>query len=126
MHIIMGMPPQDIIMGIPAPIMDIMRSQHSLNMSIDMPSIGIISQVMPVLVMVQVIMHIIMGIGIMPPIMGIMPPIMGMPPIIGIMPFIIGICMGICIGMDIMGIEVMGVLQGSCSFRAASRRNRCP
>jgi hypothetical protein len=111
----MGMPPHDIIMGMPAPIIDIMRSQHSLNMSMDMPSIGIISQVMPVFVMVQVIMPIIMGIGIMPPIMGIMPPIMGMPFImgIGIMLFIIGM------GMDIMGIEVMGQLRGSCSFRAA-------
>ncbi len=101
-HIIM--PPQAIIMGMPPFIMVIMRLQQSMNISGDMPSIGIISQVMPVGVMVQVILAIIigMGIGIIPPIIpfiigiGIMPPIMGigimpfigMPPIIGIIPFI--------------------------------------
>jgi hypothetical protein len=79
-------------------------------MSIDTPSIGIISHVIPDLVILQVILAIIgigigiMGIGIMPfigiipPIIGIMPFIMGigiMPFIMGIMPFIIGIGIGI-------------------------------
>lgn len=44
-----------------------------------MPSIGFISHVMPVSVILQVIMPIIIGMDI----------IMGIPPIIGIMPFII-------------------------------------
>jgi hypothetical protein len=110
-HIIIGMPPQHIIMGIPAPHMAIMRSQHSRNMSMDMPSIGIISQVMPVLVMLQVIFAIIIGIGIMP--IGIIPPIMGiMPFIMGIMPFITGIPPIIGIGIGIMaGIAVMGLVR---------------
>lgn len=77
------MPPHIIIIGMPPDIMDIMRLQHSMNMSLSMPSIGFISHVMPSAVIVQVIMPIIIGI--------IMPFIIGMPPIIGIMPFIIGI-----------------------------------
>lgn len=97
------MPPQDIIIGMPPDIIDIMRLQDSMNMSLSMPSIGFISQTMPWSVMVHFIAPIIiMGIIIgMPPIIGIimgfiMPPIMGfiigiMPPIIGIMLFIIGI-----------------------------------
>lgn len=86
-HIIM--PPHIIIIGMPPDIIDIMRLQHSMNMSLSMPSIGIISQVMPSAVILQVMVHIIIGIP-MPPIIGIiMPFIMGMPPIIGIMPFII-------------------------------------
>jgi hypothetical protein len=99
-HIIM--PPQDIIIGMPPDIIDIMRLQDSMNMSLSMPSIGFISHTMPWSVMVHFIAPIIiMGIIIgMPPIIGIMgfimPPIMGfiigiMPPIIGIMLFIIGI-----------------------------------
>ncbi|MCX5578458.1 hypothetical protein OSH12_09255 [Kaistia terrae] len=107
MHIIIGMPPMVIIMGMPMPIMLIMRLQQSMNISFDMPSIGIISQVMPLSVMVQVILVIIMGIGIMPPI-GIMLPI------IGIMPFIMPIpgimfCMGIGI-MAGIGIICMAWL----------------
>jgi hypothetical protein len=95
------MPPHIIIIGMPPDIIDIMRLQHSMNMSLSMPSIGIISQVMPSAVILQVMVHIIIGIP-MPPIIGIimpfiiigfMPAIMGfiMPPIIGIMLFIIGI-----------------------------------
>ncbi len=42
MHIIIGMPPIDIIMGMPMPIMLIMRLQQSMIISMDMPSIGII------------------------------------------------------------------------------------
>jgi hypothetical protein len=44
---------------------------HSMNMSFMDASIGVISQVMPVGVMVQVMLHIIIGIGIMPLIIGI-------------------------------------------------------
>lgn len=113
---IMPMPPHIIIIGMPLPIMDIMRLQHSIIMSLDASSIGIISQTMPVAVILQVILHIIIGIimGIMPfiigiimpfiiwPIIGFMPPIIGficMPPIIGIIPFIIigFICMAVFI-----------------------------
>ncbi|AZO19757.1 hypothetical protein EJ070_03115 [Mesorhizobium sp. M1E.F.Ca.ET.045.02.1.1] len=96
------MPPHIIIMGMPAPFMAIMRLQHSMNMSLEASSIGIISQTMPLAVILQLILHIMAGImpciGIPPiigfmPIIGIMPIIMGfmgMPPIIiGIMPFII-------------------------------------
>ena len=107
-HIIIGMPPQHIIIGIPAVIMAIMRSQHCVNISIVMPAIGFISQVMPSGVIVQVICAII--IGIMPFIIGIIPFIMGIIPfIIGIIPFIIGIMLfiiGMGIGMGIgIGIE---------------------
>ncbi|MEJ0097122.1 MAG: hypothetical protein WDM84_03215 [Bauldia sp.] len=78
-----------------------------------MSSIGIISQTMPVAVIVQVILHIIMGIGIMPPIIGmpwgimfiIMPPI-GIPPI-GIAPW--GIIAPI-MGMFIIGICIWGFI----------------
>jgi hypothetical protein len=101
-HIIIGMPPQHIIIGIPAFIIAIMQSQHCLNISIVMPVIGFISQVMPVSVMVQVICAII--IGIMPPIIGF---IIGL--IIGIMLFIIGMGIGIMAGM-----AVIVVLLGPC------------
>jgi hypothetical protein len=91
------MPPQDIIIGIPAVIIAIMRSQHAVIISMVMPPIGFISMVMPVGVIVQVISHIIIGIiGIMPFIIGIIPPIIGiMPFIMGIMPPIIGMFIGI-------------------------------
>src|SRR6266536_803850 len=85
------MPPQAIIIGMPALVMLIMRLQHSMNMSFDASSIGIISQTMPLAVILQVILHIMTGIGIMPCIIGIgiIPFIIGiMPPI---MPFIMGI-----------------------------------
>jgi len=118
MHIIMGMPPHIIIMGMPAPIMLIMRWQHSLNISMDMPSpgmtlhiimppdisqlifiigtaIGIMPGIIDIMLFIMGIMAFIMG---MPPIIGIMPGIMGIPPIIGIIPPIMGIMFGI-IGM---------------------------
>ena len=86
MHIIM--PPQFTIIGMPAFIMLIMFWQHCMNMSFVESPIGVISQVMPFGVIVQVVLHIIIGIGIMPgmpPIIGIIPPIIGfMLPIIGI------------------------------------------
>ena len=101
MHIII-MPPQFIIIGMPALIMLIMFWQHCLNMSFMELSIGPISQViMPFGAIAQVILHIIIGI-VMPGI----PPIM---PIIGIMPFIIGfIIMGFMppIMLFIIGIIV--------------------
>jgi hypothetical protein len=112
MHIIIGMPPHIIIIGMPAFIMPIMRWQHSSNISFDMPSLGMTLQVMALPAISQDIFIIGTGIGIMPgiipPIIGIMP---GIPPIIGIMLFIIGIMPGI-IGImpDIIGI--IGMLAG--------------
>jgi hypothetical protein len=97
MQHIIGMPPQTIIIGIPLPIMAIMRWHISMNAALDMPSIGVISQTMPVAVILQVQFAIIMGIGIIMPPIDIPPigmPFIGIPPIMGI---IIGICMGICI-----------------------------
>jgi len=107
MHIIMGMPPHIIIMGMPAPIMVIMRWQHSLNISMDMPSPGMTLQVMALPDISQLIFIIGTAIGIMPGIIGIIPLIMGMPPIIGIMP-------GIMDMPDIMGIipPIMGIMPG--------------
>ncbi len=106
------MPPQFIIMGMPEPIMAHMRLQASMNMSFEASSIAVISQTMPSAVILQVVLHIIIGIM---PIIGIIPGmpimlliiigfiigfIMGIPIIMGfIMPFIIGIdcIMGVCI-----------------------------
>lgn len=96
------MPPHIIIIGMPPDIMDIMRLQHSMNMSLSMPSIGFISQVMPSAVMVQDIMPIIIGI--------IMPFIMGMPPIIGIMPFIIPFIMGMPPIIGIIGFIIPPII----------------
>jgi len=94
------MPPHIIIIGMPIFIIAIMRWQHSMNMSFMDSSIGIISHFMPVGVMVQVILHIIIAIGIMPPIIGIMPLIIGiMLFIMGIMPLIIGMGIIVCIGI---------------------------
>ncbi len=95
MHIIIR-PPQFIIIGIPICIMLIMFSQHFMNMSFMAGSIGIISQVMPLAVMVHFIWQPIIG---MPPIIigFIMPPaIIGfimLPDIIGFImpPIIIGV-----------------------------------
>lgn len=84
------MPPQLIIIGMPAPIIAIMFWQHCMNMSFMAGSIGDISQLIaPPGVMVQVILHIIIGIA-MPGII----PVMGMPPII--------------IGFIIMGFIIIG------------------
>src|SRR5262245_59689596 len=117
MHIIMGMPPHIIIMGIPAPIMLIMRWQHSLNISMDMPSPGMTLHIIMPADISQLIFIIGTAIGIMPGIIGIMPFIigimlfiMGIPPIIGIMPDI----MVIGIIPPIMGImpDIIGMLAG--------------
>lgn len=91
-HII-AIPPQHIIIGMPLFAMFIMFWQHCMNMSFIDASMGFISQVMPLAVIVQVIWHIMVGIDIMPPI-GIMPFII-MGDIIGEVPPIMGII--ICI-----------------------------
>ena len=105
-HIIML--PHIIIIGIPDDIMDIMRLQHSMNMSLSMPSIGIISQTMPFGVILQVILPII--ICIMGIIIGF---IMGMPPIMEpIIGFIIGFIIGIApiIGMLLIMGFIIGIM----------------
>ncbi|WP_442236353.1 hypothetical protein [Rhodopseudomonas pseudopalustris] len=119
----MVMPPQFIIIGMPLPIMVIMVWQHCMNMSFIAGSIGAISQViMPFGAMLQVILHIIIGIGIaipgmaMPGIIIGMPPIMGfiitgfiigfMPPIIGIMGII---CIAVFMALSIIGDELFFV-----------------
>jgi hypothetical protein len=111
MHIII-MPPQFIIIGMPEFTMLIMFWQHCLNMSFMESSIGPISQViMPFGAIVQVILHIIIGM-VMPG----TPPIM---PIIGIMPFIIGF---IIIGFIIMGfmppimLFIIGIIDCIAAF----------
>jgi hypothetical protein len=114
MHIII-MPPQFIIIGMPAPIMLIMFWQHCLNMSFMESSIGPISQVIiPFGAIVQVILHIIIGM--------VMPGIPPIKPIIGIMPLIIGfIIMGVMppIMLFIIGIIVCiaAFIGGSTSLR---------
>jgi hypothetical protein len=55
----------------PPDIIDIIRLQHSMNMSISMLSIGFFSQLMPSAVILQVMLPIIICIG-MPAIIGIM------------------------------------------------------
>ena len=105
-HIIML--PHIIIIGMPDDIMDIMRLQHSMNMSLSMPSIGIISQTMPFGVILHVILPII--ICIMGIIIGFM---MGMPPIMEpIIGFIIGFIIGIApiIGMLLIMGFIIGIM----------------
>ncbi len=104
----MVMPPHIIIMGMPLPIMVIICLQHCIIMSFMAGSIGVISHFMPSAVMVQFILHIIMGIIIMPPI-GI-PPIMGIPPIIGIIPDIMGFIIAFVIGIGIIAGIAIGVM----------------
>ena len=111
MHIIIGMPPHIIIMGMPAPIMLVMRWQHSLNISMDMPSLGMILHIMALPDISQLIFIIGMAIGIMPGIIDIIGFIMGMPPIIGIIPPIIGIIPPI---MGIIGMLAVIVSAGIC------------
>ncbi|WP_437895075.1 hypothetical protein [Sorangium sp. So ce124] len=108
-HIIMGIPPHIIIMGIPADIIFVMASQRSFSMSIDMPSGGINLQVIPSFVISHDILHII---GMLMPIMGIigmpmpiMPGIIGMP--MPIMPGIIGMPMPIMPGIIGMPMPIM-------------------
>nr|WP_157179782.1 hypothetical protein [Rhizobium leguminosarum] len=113
------MPPQFIITGMPPDIMDIMRLQHSMNMSLSMPSIGFISQAMPSAVMVHFIEPIIIIMGI-DAIIGIIAPfIMGMPPIIGIIPPIIGFIME---GIMLFIIGIMFMAGFIVSLRLIQRR----
>ncbi|OBY04791.1 hypothetical protein BAE36_24745 [Rhizobium leguminosarum bv. trifolii] len=110
-HIIM--PPQFIIIGMP---LDIIRLQHSMNMSLSMPSIGFISQTMPSAVMVHFIEPIIIIIG-MEAIIGIIAPfIMGMPDIIGIIPPIIGFIMLFIIGIMFMAGVIVSLRSISWRF----------
>src|SRR5258707_6867109 len=96
-------------MGMPASIMAVMRLLASMNIAFDASSSGIISQTMPLAVILQVILHIMTGIGIMPDIIG-----MGIIPfIIGIMPFIMGIMPPIMLfimGMPPIIIGIWGML----------------
>ena len=119
MHIII-MPPQHIMQGMPAFIMPIMRSHISVKAAMVMPPIGIILHIMPSAVISQVIDAIIIGIGIMPPIIGfIMPPIICgiMPPII--IGFIIPpIIMGFIIGFIMPGI-ICGIMAPIMGMAAA-------
>ncbi|MHC2221423.1 hypothetical protein ACVIGV_006873 [Rhizobium leguminosarum] len=104
------MPPQFIIIGMP---LDIIRLQHSMNMSLSMPSIGFISQTMPSAVMVHFIEPIIIIIGIIAPF------IMGMPDIIGIIPPIIGFIMA---GIMLFIIGIMFMAGFIVSLRSIQRR----
>lgn len=108
------MPPQLIIIGMPPVIMVIMFWQHCMNMSFIAGSIGAISQlIVPFGDIVQVILHIIIGIA-MPgmPIID-MPAIIGFIIIIGFImpgiPPIIGIGIGMGMGMGIIGIICIAV-----------------
>lgn len=116
MHIIIGMPPHDIIIGAPMAIIELMASQRSFMRCIIAGSVGIIFITMPSFVISQDILQVIgiMPVIIMGIIMGIMPigiePIIGMPimpPIIGIEP--IGIMLPI-IGMLPIGMLPIGML----------------
>jgi hypothetical protein len=100
-HIIIGMPPIIIIIGMPIFIIMHMRSHIAFIMSMVMPAIGIIFIIMPSAVISQVILHmgmfIIMGIGM--PMLCIMPPIIGF--------IIIGMGIGI---ISFMGICIAGIM----------------
>lgn len=61
-HIVMGMPAQLIIIGMPAFIIVIICSQQAMNIGFIPGSIELISQDMPLAVMVQVILPIMQGI----------------------------------------------------------------
>ena len=122
MHIIV-MPPHIIMQGMPLIIMRDMASQRSLNMSADIPSMGMHFMVMPSLVMSMLIRHIM---GIIPmPIIGIIP-IMGIMPICGIMPGIIPMPMpimllGIIIGLIGIGIGWLIGIEGIIMAGGTSR-----
>ena len=89
-----------------------------VNMSMDMPSIGVISHIMPLSVILQVMVAIMTGIGIMPPIIDIMLFI------IGIMPFIMGIGMGIMPIIGIWGIGFFISLVACIVLSVGFRHNR--
>jgi hypothetical protein len=111
MHIIV-MPPHIIMQGMPLIIMRDIASQRSLNMSPDIPSMGMHFIVMPSLVMSMVIRHIM---GIIPmPIIGIMPimGIIGIMLICGIMPGIVPMPIMLGIIIELIGIAFIGWLIG--------------
>ena len=134
MHIIIGMPPQAIIIGAPIAIMAFIASQRSFIRGIIDGSAGIIRIVIPSFVISQATLHIIGAIPpiiigiIMPPIIGIMPgmpPIIGimpgMPPIIGIIPIIGGVIIpGIGAAPPIMGPFIIGPFIIGIAFMASS------
>ncbi|QOZ67372.1 hypothetical protein [Bradyrhizobium arachidis] len=102
MHIII-MPPQHIIMGMPICIMLVMLSQHFMNMSFMDGSIGVISQVMPVGVMVYFIWQgIIIGMPIM---------------------FIIGIMLPAMAGLIIIGMGIIFIAVFIVILRGPSRKH---
>ncbi|MCG6203430.1 hypothetical protein LPW26_02155 [Rhodopseudomonas sp. HC1] len=104
---IIVMPPQFIIIGMPLPIMVIMVWQHCMNMSFIAGSIGAISQVIiPAGDIVQVILHIIIGIGIGIGMPGI--PIIDIPAIIGFI--ITGLIIEFIIGFMPPIIGIMGII----------------
>ena len=106
MHIIIGMLPHIIIIGIPVAIIFAMASQRSFIISMEMPSAGIILQIIPSFAISQDILHII---GAAPGIM----PIMGMPMPMFIIPGIIGMPMFIIPGMPMFIIPgIIGWLPG--------------
>jgi hypothetical protein len=122
--------PQLNMAGMPIAIIFIMASQRSRSRSMLMPSIGIILQTMPSLVISQLILHIagiIMGI-----IIGIMPIMPGIPIIDGI-PIMPGIPIGIGmvaigdipIGMGVfIGIVGIGMFIGiACIMVGSSMRD---
>jgi hypothetical protein len=109
MHIIIVLP-HIIMHGMPMLIIFIMDSQRSRIMSMVMPSMGIILQIMPSLPISMVIRHIIV---IMPGIvfmLGAMPIMLG---IIGIMPGIImPIMFGIMLGIMPIMLGIMPIMFG--------------
>src|SRR5689334_8014625 len=97
MHVIIGMPPIIIIMGIPMLMNFIMASQRSRIISRVTPSAGTILQVMPSLPISMVMRHAI-GLAVPAIVSGIMP-------IMGIM---LGIIPDIMLGI----IPIMGIMLG--------------
>jgi len=118
-HIIV-IPPHIAIIGMPVPIVVIIRSRHSMNMSFMDSSIGVISHFMPVGVMEQVILHIIIAIGIiMPPVIGI-----GIMPVMGIIEPIIGIGIMVGIGIAAVIVGLHGMVTVSPVVRCKSYEHR--
>jgi len=109
MPTIIGIPPHDIMQGMPVAIMAFMALQRSVIISMPAESMGISFMTMPSLPISMVHLHIIgiiMGIIIGMPIMLIMGFIMGFIPI-PIMFIIIGFIMPIIGFIPIMGIGIM-------------------
>jgi hypothetical protein len=105
MHIIIGMPPIIIIMGIPMPIIFIIASQRSRIISRVTPSAGMILQTIPSLP-ISMVMRQAIGIPIPDIMFGIIPGII----MLGIMPGII--MLGIIPGIIMLGIIMFGIIPG--------------